>query len=105
MMAVWSNLHVVSQMSRSNLLLTVVVCVLMGSLAQAETRVVILGTGTPVPDAAQIHDVVAQRFLTIELQALDLFPAHPRPKQALGLGHVFTQFAGGLFEIFVVGFQ
>ena len=61
-MALWSCLNVVSQMSRSNLLLGVVICVLMGSLVQAETRVVILGTGTPVPDAARSGPGVAVIF-------------------------------------------
>lgn len=59
-----------------------------------------IGCGT-----VEIDDVAAEGFLAIELHAFDLLPAHPRPKQALGVGHVFAQLTGGLFEIFVVGFQ
>jgi len=59
-----------------------------------------IGRGT-----VEIDDVTAQRFLAIELHTFDLLPAHPRPKEALGVGHVFAQLTGGLLEISVVGFQ
>ena len=50
----------------------------------------------------KINDVVAKRFLTIELNRPDLLATHPRPKKALGVGHSSAQDAGGVSESRVV---
>jgi hypothetical protein len=50
----------------------------------------------------KIHDIRANRFLSVELYAENLLASQARPQQPFRVGHVGTQFSGGLFQVAAV---
>jgi len=49
--------------------------------------------------AVKINDEVADVFLTVKLDIVQLLPSDPGSEMSLRLGHIFAQFSGQWFDI------